>query len=465
MKSNLRWTSLLLGFLLVAAKVAEAAVPEGLCESAAKLMITRPDHMFGRQALVHDVSPSLRKRTLPTGLKVFAIKDLFSSSNEVLIGFGKPNLFLVVPDGQGGYLKYAAKSLWRGPSKIEADTKLIQSGILLRLTGLSEGAIENLRLSMKLHEGEKTATCIQANCKVLADAGFTDGEGNTLTNNIFAYMFGRKLMASGGLRYEGAPVSIEIFRTTNWTWQDYTVKVISAEARAPLRHLKRAVGLSEGKDSEPAPTPSTAIVKHPGAQNGQELSLVDLEMSEPSRLGVLLRLMWGPHALFKINNAQIRPEQFFDHTLREFDQVDPSLATRLKQNFLFSKPVVSMIISNLQNSTTRFGAQSEDTVFNMMEVDSPETPNKHNIVITDEGAAIARLNIRNKFVDWLLTKHVLMTNYSKSVWFAGEIWKDADGLIHVNANSGTYRPTEEELQKAILYLQALFPNTRFQIEL
>lgn len=72
--------------------------------------------------------------------------------------------------------------------------------------------------------------------------------------------------------------------------------------------------------------------------------------------------------------------------------------------------------------------------------------------------------VQNPYVDWILTKHVLISNYNESVRFAGEIWKDRDGVIWVNRNSGTYQPNEEQLSQFVAYLSQVFPHVTFEAD-
>ena len=88
-------------------------------------------------------------------------------------------------------------------------------------------------------------------------------------------------------------------------------------------------------------------------------------------------------------------------------------------------------------------------------------PGKYNIVIEGRVMTVARLVNGAKVPDWILSKHVLMSGYSKDVRFAGELWKAADGKIHLSNNSGTYRPSTEQLAAAVSYLSAVFPGVEF----
>lgn len=94
----------------------------------------------------------------------------------------------------------------------------------------------------------------------------------------------------------------------------------------------------------------------------------------------------------------------------------------------------------------------------MFETHSDKKQNKYNIVASKKWITIAKIDIKNRIADWILTKHVLISNYNKSVRFAWEVWKDKDGVIWVNNNSWTYRPNIKQLDKFIDYLRQIFPN-------
>ncbi|MGH9548702.1 MAG: hypothetical protein ACRD3W_04970, partial [Terriglobales bacterium] len=71
----------------------------------------RPEfEVFG--SLITEVVDATTLRERPADdLRAVRISDLFSGKDEVFLGFGKPNCYLVCPDGQGEYQKFAGKSL------------------------------------------------------------------------------------------------------------------------------------------------------------------------------------------------------------------------------------------------------------------------------------------------------------------------------------------------------------------
>ncbi len=444
------------------------AVPvDGICKKNLSQVRITIEHIGGHLVPVYNAPIKIKKSA--SGQYLFKLSQLFEENpNDAILGFGRPNVFLAIPGKNGETQKYAAKSAWRGPSEI-VEGDLIQSGYFIRMKNLPAEAMEGLRTAMEAREGEKSITCVKANCGVLSDAGFTDASGKALdVGNILPHQLADTLLSTGGILYKGKPVELEVWKTTRLSGEDYRRGVISDTRRAIARHWARFRGKPEAPSpiQEPKDEDLPPVIFHPV----EDQTLVDLEknidlsISSPSALGLRLRMIWGPHALYNVKSNKIKAEEFFsDRKLKEFPKENPDFVTKLKQNFLFSKPVVSGIRSQLQKSTLDLGPQTEKTLFDMLPAHTEEFPNMHNIVITDSGVSIARLNVRHKFVDWLLTKHVLISGYSDSVRFAGEVWKGTDGKIHVNNNSGTYKPDGKDLQNAKKYLESMFPNTEIVI--
>jgi len=90
------------------------------------------------------------------------------------------------------------------------------------------------------------------------------------------------------------------------------------------------------------------------------------------------------------------------------------------------------------------------------EVDGNER--KYNFVVTPNELIVISNSVYYGFVDWILSKHVLISGYSHDVRYAGELWKDENDIIHLNNNSGTYRPTVEQLQNVAQLAHLLFPD-------
>jgi hypothetical protein len=136
----------------------------------------------------------------------------------------------------------------------------------------------------------------------------------------------------------------------------------------------------------------------------------------------------------------------------------------VKKAVLFSPLVVKGIRRLLACDYISIGNRLECDVYDMLRTHSQRARNIYNLVLTDEHIIIARISIRARIIDWILSKHVLMSGYHPAVRFAGEIWKDEHGVIHINRNSGTYQPTLEQLQSAAAFLRAVFPHLTVVID-
>jgi hypothetical protein len=68
------------------------------------------------------------------------------------------------------------------------------------------------------------------------------------------------------------------------------------------------------------------------------------------------------------------------------------------------------------------------------------------------------ISVRWGLVDWVLSKPVAVSGYSKDVRFAGELWKMPDNVVHFNDNSGTYLPAPAATFAALDLAHAMFPG-------
>jgi len=448
----------------------------------------RPEFLFGSHVdQVIDAS-SIRERTIKD-LRVFRVSDLFSGGQEIFLGFGLPNVYLTVPDGKGGYEKFAAKSLKRAPSVVEDTRNFVQSGIMLRMLNLPEHAAVKLRAAMRVHDGKKYWTCVNANLRVLEDAGFTSGQ-RKLSSLYMPYALLSYLLANG-LEFEGKPVKLEVVRTTQANMESYARQIIAAELMTFCRHGERMLDAKSPKSK--AWKNVRAVVLAPFKLLGLAGTAVGLGSSKPevfsrevapalpadaeyhgdirvklsvaSSTGTILRQFWGAHALFTGEQTRVNPLDYLAKRLKPFPQKNPNLVTRLKKRVLFSKWVIKVIHTILAPNYAELGSKSERDVYDMLRTDSAKKSNKYNLVITTKKIIIARTTVGVKLIDWILSKHVLASGYDPDVLFAGEVWKDVDGKIPLNGNSGTYQPTDEQVLAAGRYMQAVFPHLNVVPEL
>lgn len=448
----------------------------------------RPEQLFNRWVIVHDASFITETTSRREKLQVIQTADVFADASAVFLGFGKPNTYLTVPDGLGGYQKFAGKSA-RLDKSVIADTKgRVQSGILLHFLNLPEEAIPFLREQMALHHGKRYITCVNVNARIMEGAGFTTG-GKALSKHYLPNALLRTILVDG-LFYKGQKVEFNVIRTTPVRMENFAVQIKTAEISAFCRHADRAI-FDRSQESviwrgiynvlhfpgavlrkiKRKPVSTSDKVASPLPEGLEYRKDIHVRLSLASRLGTILRLVWGAHPLFEGEQNRIQPEGFFTRTLEPFPKVN-SVVTWVKKNILFSRPVLWVIHRFLAPNYAELGPQSEAEIFEMLRTHSDEESNVYNIVIMrtsrnlENGVrfVLSRIKSGARTVAWVLSKHVLSSNYDPGVLFAGEIYKDVDGLIHLTGNSGTYQPTLEELHSARDFLAAVFPHVTFVVD-
>lgn len=472
--SNAGWSQTACGELFGSQSVSDIYRRD---ENGHPVVVPRIESLAGRAVKIMDASGRVletQSKTEPD-LKVFNVSQVFAT-DVAFLGFGLPNVYLATNSKEVGSSKFAAKSLKRGDSKVVATKGKFQSGLLIVFKNLSREAQERIYQAAKQHEGSRKWTCVNANCRVLEDAGFTIGDKAPSKYYMPSALL-RDLLDKG-LQYEGRTIEFDVVRTTPKFLENVGMSIDKAVAATPVRHAERALNpllkkLNEnlfivrvkgmtrdvfnlfipGEDSDmPLESVDVRLADSP------DLKRYDVEVSEPSKFGTLLRLLWGPHSLFQTKISAGLVDSLLPEVLQSFPQEKPSIVTQIKKNFIFSRPVVSLIRSQLAASTKMFEGFSEKDLFDSLRTDSAEIPNRYNIVVTGDSITIMKVGIKIKFVDWVLSKHVLISGYGTDVRFAGEIWKDEQGRLHINGNSGTYMPHPEQVQKAAELLGILFPH-------
>lgn len=437
---------------------------------------TRPEFELWGSLVPAVVNASGIRERLVDDLKVFRIADVFAGGEEIFIGFGLPNAYLVTPDGKGGYQKFAGKSLKRAPSRIEDTRGWVQSGILIRFKNLPPEAAEKLRAAMVKHNNIKFWTCVNAILNVMESAGFTHVDGKPLSDRYMPYALMHHFM-HGGIQFQGKTVEFDVVRTTSESLQRFATQVVKAEAMTFCRHADRAfAGKAKGNKAlgylykgvhapfgwfkgKSAKRPLSPEPVAPAMPKGVDYATdLNIRVAQTSMLVAFLRQFWGPHALFEATQTRVRPADYLPGVLKEFPQPKPSFVTRVKKRVLFSKTVIAGIRRLMAADYITLGNRSESDINDMVRTDSAKVRNRYNIVITDDAIILARINVKAKIVDWILSKHVLISGYNPFVRFAGECWKDEHGVWHLNRESGTYQPSLEQLRQALAYIRAVFPH-------
>ena len=411
--------------------------------------------------------------------KIIDVKQFLSGKKEVLIGFGKPNVFTMIPTADGDttgadYEKLDAFMFFRKEASRRPVDK-IQSGLFIRPRNLPPGATDRMREAMDKIAGKKTASCAHANATMLTDAGFTSGgkalSGKLLPSELF------KHIANNGLEFDGKKVHFDIINTTAGSAEEHFSDVKSKEYSAPVIAVKKIFGqhtasMSErkallrglkdaGKAQEAAPE---SAVQDGGTP-------IKIRNSRHGAVGYFLSKIWEGHkfweALPSADHADIN--DYLPDTLADKYSTGAKLSAVDKlKSIAFSPGMVGKMRSGVANTWDDAGEYGPGQIAKMLETDESGEPKIYNIVMTGHGKenrlAIGRIDGGDKLPDWVLTKHLMLSNYDPDVRFAGETWAEPflnkegkQGVrIHLNGNSGTYKPSDEQTEAAGEYMRAIF---------
>lgn len=435
-------------------------------------------HRLGRQgsrlvyradqdALQHIVDQS-------SGLPLFPIEEVFLDRSSVLVGCGTPNAAISVyreddPEKVGWY-KLAAFMLWRQAAYIAPAKGRLQSGLYLELRGLSEEAREKIWNEMNKREGTRGPSCARLSAEVLDAAGFTLGNGKSLKAAIRPSKYA-SLLWQHGIAYDGNPVDVRIVVTGDKGVGDHLKGAWLKEASAPGRTVRKIYAAKT--DHASAPIFPLRVTNELDATHWTGYRTT-VGVNRPSRLGVNLTFLLGQQPVYTID---------LDHT-DELDALQEPLQsfpgrldriTQLKKNVLFARPVIRTICHFRNQSMDHFRDIPGAAILEMLTPSigpAYETAVLYNCIVTtrSDGSAEARITaLKNqdpasqndkivKTCNWILAKHVLMSNYHPQTVYACELWsyrKDGRTVLCLNNNSGTYKPSHERMEAFADYLRKL----------
>ena len=447
----------------------------------------RPEALFDQKT--QNVVCLGRCHANPTGLeevqvgklKVVSLDQFLLERNQLLLGFGKPNVFTLIPPAscapQQAYQKLDAFMFYRKETRV-AWASVAQSGVFLRLRKFPSGALDRLRAAMRAQQGKRSFSCAQANAAALTAAGFTSA-GQGLAHLLRPHALFMQIVKEG-LEYRGESVVLDILNTTPVTVEEHFQAALDKERRSPISYLEKLCdagqksaleleSLQVARALKAVETPLTPVMA--GAP-------LRIRNSRPSDLGLGLRELWGQHILWealpdpdRIDINQYLPAVLLDKfTLAEQHGRKLSRVDRIK-SVVFSRPMVASIRSSMARYFDDMGPYQPGQIRAMVPA-SPlgDPPILFNLVIcgpqVQSRISITRIEVEKKAPDWILSKHVLISAYDPDVRFAGEIWaerfigpdQNEHLRFHLNNNSGTYHPSAAQLSGAVDYLRALFPG-------
>lgn len=449
--------------------------------------ILRYETLFGELTPVIDVSHHIRDITVPShkDLTFFQLNKVLSPGS-VFLGFGKPNVYLGMPDCKGGFVKFDAKSIKRAHSQVVDTRNFAQSGLIFLLEidkidndDLPDLIKEKIIAAAQEESGTKNWTCVNANARVLDKAGFYFPNEKCLSKFYFPMTFARKLLKNG-LFYQNKRIKVTVIRTVPLYLERFGLSVVKSQWSTLYRHIVRYVNCHAKWLSNLMTYTKEQVLYILGDIKKAKQPIEDevtfmpntysascqypLTISFPSKKGTFFRWIWGPHSFFTINPQNNPVSEHLPETITAYEAKAGSFFNFIKQRILFNKNVVFFIRKHLAKNESPTFMPTESDLFNMLRTHSESNPHKYNIIITGTTIRVMKLGIKYKFVDWIMSKHILSSDHSDDVRFAGEIWKTSDSVIHVSNDSGTYAPTNAMLDEAINYFRLLFTMTNFKKE-
>ena len=406
-----------------------------------------------------------------SGLTLFPLDDVFTEP-PVLIGFGTPNTYLVVPDEQSPTThKLSAFMFWRQASAVVPTKGRVQAGVLFELRGLPESLKAKLRATMHALSGRRSVSCAHLTGKVLASSGFTFGNGRSLTTFVRPSKFA-SLLWRHGLRYRDTTgtheVRIRIIHASPVPFGDHFVRVWMREIDSPIRTVRK---MFAKHPSVKAPTFETQNLPRLDTKRWAGPSIT-IGMARSDRLGAHMAFVLGQKPSYIVRFPKPILMDELKEPLKPFPVVTDTV-TRLKRDVLFSKPVIKLINhSRLADIDWYTGNIKVDMAIDML-MPSPgpeyEQAMLYNCVVTPTEIRLTGLhtkesrNMNSKFirsVDWIAAKHVLLSDYDPKVIYACELWayRDEAGrpVVCINNNSGTYKPSVLQMKAFAHYLRTTF---------
>jgi hypothetical protein len=146
----------------------------------------------------------------------------------------------------------------------------------------------------------------------------------------------------------------------------------------------------------------------------------------------------------------VNVDDYLPFDMHAFPHPNPSWGTVFKRDVLFAPMMLDGLSRSMAKSFRLSGSMTPESLTRMLPPDE-----RRNFVLTRDELIMTVVDKGN--VSWALSKHVLAASAAGDacpvdgrgfpmVRFAGELWRDHDGAIHFNTNSGTYMPSGRQLE-------------------
>lgn len=441
-------------------------------------------HLYGRGQfeVLHPEKITEFPAVSDPNLKTVMASHIFKPGTMAII-FGTPNVASFVveetedPNHPIQTTKVDAKSLWREDMHFHPTNGKIQTGVFLVPTNLPEEALERFKTAAKNLEGTKNVTCVNTNCQVLQEAGFSI-EGVNMDWIIFPQALVEALLFRNvfytdteGVKHK---VHFDILNTTDKPLKKFFKDVDTAVVGTRFRHQLRHSDTEESKNarSELAKRlineeiQRLAEAEAVSVENENELILAQrkVTISVPSCIAEIFANIWGLHTMYELDLSDKQEEiaqafqDFETPKLRPFPQEDPDWFTWIKKNIAFSEPMIHFLRRHMMGHAD-VAHLSTQGIFQHLKSMNGE---RLNYALLDNKLVVSKVHangdgsaIHEKAADWALSKHALLAN-REEVYCSGEIWYDeAKDRFVMNDDSGTYLPSFERLQVVVNLANAI----------
>ncbi|OJU80665.1 MAG: hypothetical protein BGO10_02485 [Chlamydia sp. 32-24] len=413
----------------------------------------------------------------------------FLKANVMAINFGVPNVATFITeakeDGSIQTTKVDAKSLKREKMAYHPTNGKIQSGIFLIPTNLPDEALGRFKEAALKLQGRTDFTCVNTNCRVLKEAGFSmegkEIENIFFPNTLFEDCLFRNVLYTDlkGVKHK---VHFEIVDTTGLGLEKHFERVDFAVVGTRYRHKLRKNDSQENRKARGLA--AKALVEAEKARlasfTQEELDLSNIKrrkisVSVPSRVGDAIAYFLGErHTLYEVDFADMQNVigNAFKHLekLQPFPQEKPNFVTRLKRDFFFCKMIINLIRRHLMGHSDHLHLNTLD-LFNHLK----GVQGSFNYVVLEGRVVLAKVTPNGnsnlgyqKAADWALSKHAVLSG-REEVYCSGELRYDiTKKCFIVNGNSGTYLPTDEHVKIVAQLANEIFETAlhgnKFEVE-
>jgi len=399
----------------------------------------------------------------------------FLKSGLMGINFGCPNvaLFTTHESSQdtGSVYKVDAKSLKREDMQYKDTHGKLQSGYFFIPTNLPKEAIVAVEEAAKKLQGRRDYTCVNTNCRILKEAGFT--VENMELEDCYLPTTCMENFLFRNVYYKGQKVHFDILKTTPLSLEEYYDKIDAAVLATPVRHHIRDHDSEENKKARDAEA-KKILAEEKKSLRTNFVNIVsdkvaearEVKISITSYFGDMAARVWGRHSLYEINLADKKTEimnAFGSHSLKPFPMENPSLMTRMKRDFLFSKTAINFLRTHMidRYNTEKLSAME------LLDLLKSTEGARLNYTLFADRIVFGRVSLPKadegykQAADWALSKHALLAG-REEVLCAGELWYDqASDRFFINNDSGTYYPRPDDVKKMAQLANETFNTDRF----